>query len=130
MGGTLGMIGILAAVTLSGLVAGEPADVEKDVVVFNETKEAVEVRVDGGPARQDPAYGAISMSLPNFDEHGIDVTRADGHKYGRSFTFVPTNGYFQAPHQHHFCVVVKHSQVEILDAAACWSRLRRLQNEG
>jgi hypothetical protein len=124
------MIGILAAVTLSGLVSGEPNDVEKDVVVFNDTKGAVEVRIDGGPAREAPAWGAVSMTLPSFDEHAIQATRDDGHSYGRAFTFSPTNGFFQPPHQHLFCVRIEHSQVESLDPAACWSRVHREHLEG
>ena len=119
------MIGILAAVTLSGLVAGEPADVDKDVVIFNDTKGPVDVRIDDGKSRQDPGRGAISMALSSFDQHRVQVTRADGHSYGRTFTFTPENGYFQAPHQHHFCVKVEHSQIEILDPGACWSRIHR-----
>ena len=101
------MIGILAAVTLGGLVGGEPQDVEKDVLVFNDSKGAVEVRVDGGPARQIPRRDAASLDLRSFDEHAIQVTRADGHSYGRSFTFIPVNGFFEPPHRHHFCVVVE-----------------------
>ncbi len=119
------MIGILAAVTLSGLVGGEPQDVEKNVMVFNDTKGAVEVRIDGGRAQQAPARGAIAMALPSFDEHTVQATRADGHSYGRAFTFIPTNGFYQAPHKHYFCVRVEHSQIEALDAAACWSRIHR-----
>ncbi|HEY3813659.1 MAG TPA: hypothetical protein VGL66_10565 [Caulobacteraceae bacterium] len=124
------MIGFLAAVTLSGLMAGEPQDVAKDVVVLNDTKAPVEVRLDGGKPRQVPAFGAASLDLPSFDEHALQVTRADGHAFGRSYTFTPTAGYFEPPHQHHFCVKVEHSQIEILSAQACWSRLHRLSAEG
>lgn len=124
------IIGILAAITLSGLIGGEPADVEKNVMVFNDTKGPVEVRVDDGPARQIPARDAANLDLRSFDEHAIHVTRADGHSYGRSFTFIPSNGYFDPPHKHQFCVVVEHSQVEILDSGGCWSRYHRHAHEG
>ncbi|HWE46292.1 MAG TPA: hypothetical protein VG407_09720 [Caulobacteraceae bacterium] len=123
------MIGILAAVTLSGLIAGEPADVDKDVIVLNQTKAAVEVRLDDGKSRHIDPRSAASLDLPSFDEHSIQVTRADGHTFGRAFTFAPTNGFFAPPHKHHFCVTVEHSQVEILGAEACWSRFHRLHLE-
>ena len=88
------------------------------------------MRVDGGPARQVPARGNASLDLPSFDEHAIQVTRADGRTIGRAFTFSPTNGFFQPPHQHLFCVRIEHSQVESLDPAACWSRVHREHLEG
>jgi hypothetical protein len=124
------MMGILAAITLGGLIGGEPRDVEKDVVVMNDTRAPVEVSVDGGPARQVPGRNAAALDLPSFEEHAIRVTREDGHSFGRSFTFIPANGFFDPPHRHHFCIVVERSQMEILDPAACWSRYHRLRHEG
>jgi hypothetical protein len=120
------MILLAALITLGSIFGGEPKDVDKDVMVLNDTREQISVRVDDGASQDVARKAGVEVRVPEFGVHAVYVTRADGGHLERRFNLDAPSGYFDAPHAHRFCVSVEHSHVELLAPQVCLSRVKRL----